>query len=106
LKEEHRLRVVDNRVLRRIFGHERDEVRGGWSKLHNEELHNLYSTPYRILVGKAEGKTLLGSHRRRWEDNTKLDNRETGWGGMDWIGLAQDRDQWRALVNMVHLRVP
>jgi hypothetical protein len=56
---------------------------------------------YRILVGKPESK------RRRWVDNIKMDLRETGWDGMDWIDLTQDRDQWRALVNMVmNLRVP
>jgi hypothetical protein len=58
-------------------------------------------------VGKPEGKRPLGRHRRRWEDNIKMDLRETGWGGMDWIELAQDRDQWKALVNTVmNLRVP
>jgi hypothetical protein len=50
-------------------------------------------------VGKLEGKRLVGRHRRRWEDNIKMDHRETGWGGMGWIGLAQDRDYWRALVK-------
>jgi hypothetical protein len=110
-----------------------DEVTGDWRKLHNEELHNLYSSPniirmiksrrmrwaghvarmeaprtaYRILVGKAEGKRPLGRPRRRWVDNIKIDLREIVWDGMDWIELAQDRDQWRALVNMVmNLRVP
>jgi hypothetical protein len=58
-------------------------------------------------VGKSEGKRSLGRPRRRWEDNIKLGLRETGWGGMDWIDLARDRDQWRALVNTVmNLRVP
>jgi hypothetical protein len=62
---------------------------------------------YRILVGKPEGKRRLGSPRRRWVDSIKMDVREVGWGGMDWIDLAQDRDQWRALVNKVmNLRVP
>jgi hypothetical protein len=62
---------------------------------------------YRILVGKSEGKRPLGRPRRRWEDNIKMVLREIGWGGMDWIDLAQDRDQWRALVNTVmNLRVP
>jgi hypothetical protein len=108
-------------------------VTGGWRKLHNEELHNLYSSPniirmrksrrmrlaghvarmgekrnaYRILVGKPEGKRLLGKPRLRWVDNTEMDLREIGWGGMDWIDLAQDMNQLRALVNMVmNLRVP
>jgi hypothetical protein len=126
LSEEHRLKVFENRVLRRIFGPKRDEVIGGWRKLHTE-LHNLYCSPsiiriiksrrmkwaghvarmgekrnaYRILVGKVEGKRPLGRPRRRWEDNIKMDLRKIGWGGMDWIDLAQDRDQCRALVNMV-----
>jgi hypothetical protein len=130
--EEHRLRVFENRVLRKIFGPKRDEVIGGWRKLHNEELHNLYCSQsiiriiksrrmrwtghvarmrekrnsYRILVGKPEGKRPLGRPKRRWEDNIKINLREIGWGGMDWIDVVQDRDQWRALVNMVmNLRV-
>jgi hypothetical protein len=62
---------------------------------------------YRILVGKPEGKRLLGRPRRRWVDDIKTDLTEKGCDGMDWIELAQDRDQWRALVNTVmHLRVP
>jgi hypothetical protein len=61
----------------------------------------------RILVGKPEGKRPIGRPRCRWEDNIIMDHREIGWGGMDWIDLAQDRDQWRALVNTVmNLRVP
>jgi hypothetical protein len=90
--------VFENRVLRRIFGPKRDEVTGGWRKLHNEELHNLYSSPsiiiiiksrrmrlsghvarigekrnaYRILVGKPEGKRPLGRPRRKWVDNIKM----------------------------------
>jgi hypothetical protein len=84
LSEEHRLRVSENRVLRRIFGPKRDEVMGGWRKLHNEELRDLYSSPSII-------KMYLG---------------ERGWGGVDWIDLAQDRNRWRALVNSVmNLRV-
>jgi hypothetical protein len=64
-------------------------------------------TPYRILVGKPEGKGPLGRPGRRWEDNIKMDLRDIGWGGMDWIDLAQDMEQWRALVNRVmNLRVP
>jgi hypothetical protein len=62
---------------------------------------------YRILVGKPEGKRPLGRPRRRWADNIKMDLREIGWGGMDWIYLAQDRDQWRALANtLINLLVP
>jgi hypothetical protein len=125
--------VLENRVLRRIFGLKGDEVIGGWRKLHNEELHNLYClssiiriiksrrmrwawnvarmgekrTAYRILVGKLEGKRPLGRPKCRWEDNIGMGLREMGWGGMDWIDLAQDRDQWRALVNTaMYLRVP
>jgi len=56
---------------------------------------------YRVLVGKTEGKRPLGRHRRRWEDNNKMDLQEVGSGDMDWIELAQDRDRWRALVNAV-----
>jgi hypothetical protein len=133
LREEHGLRVFENTVLKGVFGPKRDEVIGGWRKLHNEELHKLYGLPtiiriiksrrmrwaghvarmgqkrniYRILVGKPEGKRRLGRPRRRWENNIKMDLGEMRWGGMDWIHLAQDRDQCRALVNTVmNLRVP
>jgi hypothetical protein len=62
---------------------------------------------YRFLVGKPEGKKSLGRPRRRWMDNIKIDLGEIGWDGVDWIGLAQDRDKWRALVNsLMNLRVP
>jgi hypothetical protein len=125
--------VFENRVLRRIFGPKRDEVTGGWRKLHNEELHNLYSSPsiikmiksrrlrwaghvarrgekmnaYRILVGKPDGKRPPGIPRRRWVDNIQMDLREIEWNVLHWIDLVQDRDQWRALVNTVmNLRVP
>jgi hypothetical protein len=124
--------VFENRALRRIFELGRDEVTGQWRKLHNGELHNLYSSPdiirqiklgrmkwaghvarlgegrnmYRVLVGKPEGKRLLGRPRRRWEDGIKMDLREIGWGGVEWIHLAQDRDRCRAVVNAVmNLRV-
>jgi hypothetical protein len=56
---------------------------------------------YWILIRKPERKTPLGRPRRRWVDNIKTDLTEIGWGGMDWIDLSQDRDQWSALVNMV-----
>jgi hypothetical protein len=132
LREEHRLRVFENRVLRRIFGPKREED-GSWRKLHNDELHDLYSSPnivrvnkprrmrwaghvarmgegrgvYRVLVGRPEGKRPLGRPRRRWEDNIKMDLREIGIDGANWIQLAQDRVQWRAFVNTVlNLRVP
>jgi hypothetical protein len=62
---------------------------------------------YRILVYKPEGKRPLGRPRHRWVDNIKMDLRQIGWGAMDWIDLAQNRDQWRALVNIVmNLKVP
>jgi hypothetical protein len=124
LREDRRLRVFENRVLRRIFGSKRDQVTGKWRKLHNEELHGLYSSPtvvrviksrrtrwaghvvrmgglYRVWVGKPEGKRPLGRPRHRWEDNIKMDLQEVGCGVMDWIKLARDRDKWRAVVNAV-----
>jgi hypothetical protein len=62
---------------------------------------------YRILVGKPEGRRPLGRSGRRWVHNIKMDLRVIGWGGRDWIDLAQDRDQWRALVNtVINFRVP
>jgi hypothetical protein len=62
---------------------------------------------YRLLVGKPEGKRPLGRPRHRWVDNIKMDLLDIGWGGVDWIGLAEDRDKWRALVNAdMNLRVP
>ncbi|KAJ4442624.1 hypothetical protein ANN_04213 [Periplaneta americana] len=122
LREEHRLRVFENKVLRKIFGAKRDEVTGEWRKLHNAELHALYSSPdiirniksrrlrwaghvarmgesrnaYRVLVGRPEGKRPFERPRRRWEDNIKMDLREVGYDDRDWINLAQDRDRWRA----------
>jgi hypothetical protein len=62
---------------------------------------------YRVLVGRREGKRPLGRHRLKWEDNIKMDLQDVGWRGMNWIGLAQDRDKWRSLVNEVmNLRAP
>jgi hypothetical protein len=110
LREEHRLRVFENSVLRGIFGPKRDEVIGEWRKLHNRELHNLYSSPdiirhiksrrmrcaghvacmgegrnvYRVLVGMPKRKSPLERPRCRWEDGIKMDLREIGWGcGVD-----------------------
>jgi hypothetical protein len=108
LREEHRLGVFENRVLRGIFGPKRDEVTGGWRKLQNEELHSLYFSPniirmiksrrmglaghvvrmgkmgnaYTIFVRKPEGKRALGRPGRRWENNIKMDIRETGFGAV------------------------
>jgi hypothetical protein len=67
----------------------------------------LEKNAYRVLVGKPEGMRTLGRQRCRWVDNIKMDLKEIGWGGMDWIDLAQDRDQWMTLMNTVmNLRVP
>jgi hypothetical protein len=63
--------------------------------------HGEKRNAYGVLMGKPEGKRPLGRPRRRWEDNTKMDLGETGWGGIDWTDLAQDKDEWRALVNTV-----
>ena len=127
LREEHRLRVFENRVLRRTFGPKRDGVTGEWRKLHNEELNDLYCSPnivrvikwrrmrwarhvarmeegrgvHKVLVGKPEGKRPLGRPRRRWEDNIKTDLQEVGMGCGDWMELAQHTDRWRALVSTV-----
>jgi hypothetical protein len=110
-KKPHRLRVFENRVLRRIFGPKTDEVTGGWRKLYNEELHGLHSSPSiirvtkarrmrwaghvacmgevrgacNILVGRPEGRRPLGRPRHRWEDNIKMDLREIMFGDVDWI---------------------
>jgi hypothetical protein len=92
-------------VLRRIFGPKRGEVTGEWRELHNKELYALSSV--NIIRVKPEGRRQLARPRRRWEDNIKMDLRESGWGGIDWIDLAQDRDRWRAVVNKVmNFRVP
>jgi hypothetical protein len=121
LREEHRLRVFENTVLRRIFEPKTEED-GSWRKLHNDELHSLYSSPnilrviksrrmrwaghvarmgegrgvYRVLVGSSEGKRPLERPRRRWEDNINMDLRDTGIDVANLIRLAQDRVQWRA----------
>jgi hypothetical protein len=105
LREEQRLRVFENRVLRRICGPKRDEATGEWRRLHNEELNDLYSSPniiqvmksrrmrwaghvacmgekrgaYRILVGRPEGRRPRGRPRHRWEDNIKMALQLVGW---------------------------
>jgi hypothetical protein len=132
LREERRLRVFENRVLRRVFRPKRDEVTGEWRKLQNEELNDLYSLPNIVRVvksrrmrwaehvahmgedrgvhrvgGKPEGKRPLGRPRRRWENNIKMDLHEVGEGHGDWMELAQDRDRWWALVGTVrNFQVP
>jgi hypothetical protein len=132
LREEHRLRVFENSVLRRIFGPKREED-GSWRKLHNDELHSLYSSSnivsviksrrirwaghvarmgegrgvYRVLVRRSERTRPLGRPRRRWEDNIKMDLKEIGIDGANWIEKAQDRVQRRAFVNTaMNFRVP
>jgi hypothetical protein len=132
VREEHKLRVFESRVLR-ISGPKKDGVTGGWRKPYNEELHNFYTSTsiirivksrrmwwaghvarigekrnvYRLVVGKPEGKRPLGRPRSRWIDNFKMDLLEIGVTVVDWIGLAQVRYRSRALVNSVmNLRVP
>jgi hypothetical protein len=131
LEEEHRLRVSENTVLW-IFGTKTEED-GSWRKLHDDELHSLYSSPNivrliksrrmrwaehvarmgerrgvcRVFVGRTEGKRPLGRPRRRWENNIKMDLGETVIDVANWIQLAQDSVQWRACVNTVmNLQVP
>jgi hypothetical protein len=115
---EYRLSVLENKVLKRIFGPKREED-GSWRELNDDELQNLYSSPnivmviksrrmrraghvarmregrgvYRILVGRPEGKIPLGRPRRRWENNIKMDLREIGIDWANWIRMAQDRVQ-------------
>jgi hypothetical protein len=121
LREEHRLRVFEKRLLRRIFGPKKDEV----TEESNKELYDLYELyvpniiqviksrrmrwvecvlhmeerrgTYRILVGRPEGRRPLGRPRHGWEDYIKMDLQEVGWGSMDWIDLAQDREGCRLL---------
>jgi hypothetical protein len=131
LREGHRLRVFENRVLRRKFGPKREED-GSWRKVRNDELQSVYSSPnivrviksrrmrwaghvarigegrsvYRVLVGRTEGKRQLGRPRLRWEDDIKMDLRKMGIDGANWIQLAQDTVHGWAFVNRVmNLRV-
>jgi len=133
LREERKLKMVENMVLRKIFGPRMDEVMAECRRLHNEELNDLYSSPnilrviksirmrwaghvarvgeergvYRVLVGKPKRRRPLGRPRHRWVDNIRMDLQEVGCGYMDWIGLSQDRDRWRTLVSAVmNRRVP
>jgi hypothetical protein len=110
--------MSENRELKRIFGPKREEVVGGWRKLHNEELHSFSVSPniirviksrrmrqlghvehmgeinaYNILTGKPEGKRQHVRYRHRWEENIRMDLGESGWEGVDRMHLAQDRDQ-------------
>ena len=128
-----RMWVFENMVLRWIFGPKKDEDTGEWTKLHNEELNVLYSSPniarviesermrwaghvarmgeergvYKVLVRKSGGKRPLWRSRRRFDNNIKMDLQEVGCGGMGWIGLTQDRNRWRTLVSAVmNLGVP
>jgi hypothetical protein len=125
LREERRLRVFENRVLRRVFGPKRGEVTGEWRKLHciltqycaggKIEKNKMSGAcgaygggerVHRVLVGKPEGKRPLGRPRRRWDDDIKMDIQEVGGSFGDWMELAQDRDRWLALVSTVkNLRI-
>jgi hypothetical protein len=128
--ENQRFRIHLGYIPRILSTREED---GSWRKMHNCELHNLYSSPNivrviksrrmrwaghvarmgagrdvcRVLIGRPEGKRPPGRPRRRWEDNIKMDLREIGIDGANWIWIAQDRVQWRAFVKTVmNLRVP
>ena len=132
LREECRLRVFENRILRRIFGPKRDE-NGEWRRLHIEKLHSLYRSPnifrviksrrfrwaghvprmeegrsaFKMLTGKPTGMRHLVRPRRRWEENIRMNLEKIGINAGNWVDSTQDRDYWRALVNAaLNLRVP
>jgi hypothetical protein len=113
--------VFENRAPLRLYGPKRDDVTGEWRKLHNEELHIVYSSPniirqinsrrmrwaghvarmgeerkfFRVLVGKPEGKIPVGRPRHGWEDGIRMELREIGCGNVESMQLAQGRDRWR-----------
>jgi hypothetical protein len=119
LRKKHRVMVFGNRVLMKTFGAKKDKITEEWRRLDKEELYDLYSSPnnirvtksrrmrwaghvariggrrggYMVLVGRPDGKMLLGRHRRRLEDSINMNIQGVGWGGMDWIDLAEDRDR-------------
>jgi hypothetical protein len=127
VRKEHRLRVFEKRVLRRIFRTKSVETAGGWRKLHNEEIHNFYVSPhiitviksrrmkwaghvarmeevrsaYVIWVGKPERKIPFGKHRHRWKSNIKINLKEMRSDDVEWIHLAQDMAQWLTLKKTV-----
>ncbi|KAJ4449545.1 hypothetical protein ANN_00946 [Periplaneta americana] len=132
LERRTEIKGFENKVLRKIFGAKKDEVTVEWRKLHNAELHALYSSrdiirniksrclrwagyvarmgesriAYKVLVGRSEEKRPLGRPRRRWEDDIKMDVREVGYDDRNWINLAQDKDRWRAYMRAtMNLRV-
>jgi hypothetical protein len=125
LREECRLRVFENGVLRKICQPKRKEVTEGWKKLCNEEIHGLYFALYifeviekmrlaghvacmverwgrfRVVVVKPEGKRPHAKLLHRWECNVKIDLKDMGWEGMEWINLVKDVDEWQAVVKTV-----
>jgi hypothetical protein len=119
--------VFENRVLRRLFGCKREDVVGGWRRLHSEGLQNLYGSPniiirviksrrmrwagniarmgernaYKMLIGEPGVRRPLGRPRRRWVGNIRMDLRETGWEDVDWIHLLQVGELWGAILTTV-----